>query len=66
MNSKPVWQSKTFWVGAVTVGLSVVAALAGNDYIKEYPQVVAVLGVASGALTILFRYLSTTTLKLSS
>ena len=53
------WLSKTNWLGMLTFLISIVGFAAGTDFIKEYPEVVSVMGAIVGGLTVLLRYLTT-------
>ncbi len=60
---KQFWQSKTFWVGALTLAISIAAFLAGEDIIKKYPAVVSGLGVFLGIAQIVLRFLTNTAVR---
>lgn len=52
---KSIWTSKTFWVNAVTFLVALVTLVAGQDWVANYPQVVAILGMVSGVLNVILR-----------
>ena len=53
------WLSKTNWFGILTFLISVVGFIAGTDFIKQYPEVVSIIGAVVGILTVILRYLTT-------
>jgi hypothetical protein len=55
---KPALASKTMRVAILTTVVSVLALLQGEQWIAEYPQVVAVIGVAIGVVQVVLRTLT--------
>jgi len=53
---KRFFESKTVWLGILMLVASILGFLQGEEWIKEYPNVVALLGTAAGILTIVIRY----------
>jgi len=53
---KKWFESKSIWLGILTVALSLATFLTNEEWVKEYPQLVAILGSAVGILTIILRY----------
>lgn len=62
--SKSLWQSKTFWVNAITAIVGVLTVLSGSDLVADYPQTIAALVAAQGILNILLRIITDTSIKL--
>jgi hypothetical protein len=60
---KSVFASRMFWVNAITVAVATAGFVAGHDVIAQYPQVVAGIAVAQGALNIVLRLLTTQPIK---
>lgn len=60
---KSLTSSRIFWVNLITVAVATAGFLAGQDIIAQYPQVVAGLAVAQGALNIVLRLLTTQPIK---
>ena len=58
MDGKNPITSKTFWSGLIITLISVFGVLEGSEFIAQYPQVVAGIGVAIGVLTIALRFLT--------
>jgi len=59
MNSKPIFSSKTIWFSVAATVASVIALVAGEEWIQEYPKVVSVLGMAGGIITGILRTITT-------
>lgn len=55
MLPKPQVQSKMNWLGMIVTVISMLGLLQGEEWIQQYPQVVAALGIAAGILTVIFR-----------
>ncbi|GEM_PF-2743959 len=54
---KPFWKSKTIWVNALTLLLSILTALAGSDFVD--PKVVAIItGILIPIVNILLRFVT--------
>ena len=60
---KKWWQSKMMWVNMLTLGVGVLAVFTVSDWIMANPQVSAVLVAMSGALNMLLRLLTSTSIK---
>lgn len=58
MTKKPT-QSRLIWVGVLTTLASTLGFLQGQEYIAQYPQIVAGLGAAVGILTVVLRLMTT-------
>ena len=56
---KPQLKSKTVWLGMLITLLSILGLVAGEPWIQDYPQVVAVLGIITGVLTVIIRQFTT-------
>jgi hypothetical protein len=52
---KPWWKSKTIWVNVVVVLVAALTGAANSDAIREYPEVVALIGTLVGILNMLLR-----------
>lgn len=63
---KRFYESKTVWLGVATAALSILTFLQGEDWIKEYPQVVAGIGTVVGVLTIVVRYFTSASMELTN
>ena len=59
MNSKPIFSSKTIWFSVAATVASVIALVAGEEWIQEYPQVVSILGIVGGLITGALRVITT-------
>lgn len=55
MQPKPQLESKMNWLGVIVTIVSVLGLLQGEEWIQQYPQVVAGLGIAAGFLTVILR-----------
>ncbi len=56
-HGKPFWKSKTIWVNALTLLLSILTALAGSDFVD--PKVVAIItGILIPIVNILLRFVT--------
>ncbi|KKM96675.1 hypothetical protein LCGC14_1175690 [marine sediment metagenome] len=62
---KSTFQSKTVWLGLATLALSILAFFQGEEWVKEYPKVVAGIGSAIGFITIVLRFFTSKTMALS-
>lgn len=51
--------SRTILVNSATTALSVLALIQGQNWIVDYPRVVAGIGVAIGALNVYLRFVTT-------
>ena len=54
---KSIFESKIIWLGLATLLLSILTFFQGEQWIQEYPKVVAGIGSAIGVLTIVLRFL---------
>jgi hypothetical protein len=52
------YQSKTVWLGLLTLTISILTYLQSDELISRYPDIVAALGTSIGIMTILLRYVS--------
>lgn len=57
------WQSRTFWVGVLTILVSVLTLLKGDEFISSYPHVVALIGAILGVAIIALRFATDTAIK---
>ena len=57
---KDWWQSKTVWVNLLTLVLSILLFLQGEQWIINNPETVALIGTAIGILNIFLRFLTST------
>ncbi len=55
---KKTFESKTVLFGIATAILSALTFFQGEEWIKEYPQVVAGIGTAIGLITIALRFVT--------
>ena len=62
---KKFYESKTVWFGVATAVLSTLTFFQGEEWVKEYPQIVTGIGAAIGVLTIVIRYLTTSSMELT-
>ncbi len=60
---KGIFQSKTFWVNALTLAVSIATALQGADFVAVNPELVAAIGVAVSALNIALRLITKVPVK---
>lgn len=60
---KSALSSKTIWVGVLTTVASTLGFLQGQEFIAQYPHVVAGLGAAVGLITIALRFITTVPIK---
>lgn len=51
-------KSKTLWVNMLVLVAGVLGYMQGHDVIAEYPQIVAVMAAAVGALNIALRFVT--------
>jgi len=58
-DSKPDFSSRMWWVNVVTLVLGILGLILGNEFIAEYPTLVAILVACQGALNLVLRYLTT-------
>lgn len=57
-DAKPILLSRTFWLNAVTLGLAVLAALAGHEWVSANPKWSACIASIVAALNIALRLLT--------
>lgn len=57
--NKSIFQSRTFWVNAITTMVSALTAVGGQSWVTEHPKVVAGIGVAIGVGNIILRVITT-------
>lgn len=58
LTPKNFWASKSVWLGVITTVVSLLTAAMGQEFIMQYPQVVAGIGMVVGFLTVVLRYLT--------
>ena len=58
--SKSRWwrESKTLKLGAITTLISVLGLVAGEEWMQAYPEAVSALGLVTGFLIVLMRFLT--------
>lgn len=56
--TKPVWQSKVFWINLLTLLVGVLGAIAGSDLISDNPQLAAWLASAIAGINMVLRFFS--------
>jgi len=66
MNGKPFLASKTMWVSAITLAISVFGLIAGNEWIQTYPQIVAWIGVVVAVLMGILRAITAEPIKIGN
>lgn len=59
------FQSKTVWLGILTLILSILTFIQGEEWISQYPQVVAIIGTVIGVLTIILRFFTHKSMELT-
>jgi len=52
---KSLFASKTIWFNLAYLAAGLVATVAGSDFIKDYPQAVAVAASVQGILNVILR-----------
>lgn len=66
---KKMWkrwfQSKVVWLGILTFIISLLSFLQGEELIKQYPEVISILGIIIGVLTIIVRYMTDQPMELT-
>ena len=60
---KSIFKSRTVWINVLTVSVATAGFLSGHELIAQYPQVVAGIGVAIGAMNIILRLITTEPIK---
>lgn len=55
MEPKPLSESKTFWINLAAIAVSFFTYLAGQEWVKAYPWLVAAIPIFLGALNIWLR-----------
>lgn len=63
MEPKSVLSSKTVWVSILTLAAGVATYLGGQDLVAQYPAVVSILAVVSGAIGVVLRFLTNQPIK---
>lgn len=58
MNTKPLWQSKTFWINVIVIAIGIIGVV--TNY---YPEISTSLLTIVGALNIVLRTLTTTAIS---
>ena len=61
--SKKWFESKSVWLGLLILILSIISFIVDEEWIKDYPKVVAILSTVVGVLTIVLRYLAINPMK---
>jgi hypothetical protein len=64
-DSKPWYQSKTVWVNVISAIIAIVMALAGQDFIKNNPQLVSLAVLVLAVLNAVLRWVTTLPLSVS-
>lgn len=59
---KGALRSKTIWVNVLTMVAAIVTLLIGDEWVKENPRVVAILGIVLGIVNVLLRFGTTESL----
>jgi len=57
-STKPWYKSKTFWVGTVILVAGLLSFAQDDEWIKQFPQVVKVLGTIGGVLMVVLRFVT--------
>ena len=60
---KKWFESKSIWLGLLTLMISIFSFLTNEEWIREYPKAVAIIGTIIGILTIILRYLAQNPMK---
>lgn len=63
-NTEKIWESRTIWVGVLTLLISIFGFLQGEEWIATYPKVVAGIGTIVGIAAIVLRYLTKKPIKI--
>lgn len=63
---KPIWQSKTFWLGLLGTIAGTLEYLGGSQFVQQYPQVAAGIMTVVGVLTIILRIFTTVPVSLTA
>jgi len=61
---KSLWQSKTFWVNALTAAAAALTALAGSEFVASYPRAVTAIGAVLAIVNIGLRIITDQPIKL--
>jgi len=64
-DAKAPLASKTIWLGVLTTAASVLALVAGEEWIQQWPRAVAGLGIVVGVLNVVIRQFTTKPLTTS-
>ena len=62
---KKWFESKSIWLGLLTLTVSLLSLILDTDWIRDYPNFVATLGTVVGILTIILRYVTGKPMKLT-
>ena len=57
-SEKPWYLSKAIWLGILTTIASVLALIAGEEWVQQWPAIVGVMGTIVGVLTVVIRLLT--------
>lgn len=60
MNSKPIMQSKTFWVNMITAIAGIVTSLGASDLIADNPQYAGIAATVIGVVNVILRLMTKT------
>lgn len=63
---KKFYESKTVWLGILTLIVSVLTFMQGEEWVTQYPKIVSAVGTAIGVLTIVLRYLTENAMALTA
>lgn len=61
--TKPWYLSRTIWANALTSGVAILGAIAGQEWIAAHPEAVAVLALATSVLNVVLRFVTTEGVK---
>lgn len=55
---KSALQSKTIWVNLLVLGAGIIGYVQGHEVIQDYPQAMAIMAAAVGALNLVLRFVT--------
>jgi hypothetical protein len=55
METKSIFQSKTFWINAITAVAGILTTIGGSDLIQQNPQAAGVMAIVIGVANVLLR-----------
>lgn len=59
MDSKPIVQSKTFWINLITAIAGVATSIGGSDIIQQNPEFAGFAATGLGIMNIFLRFITT-------